>query len=119
MNIRNNCQTTLNINAAEVDLREALEQISHSMGDDPLVRLLVDLREAGQLESFKQQNGEERTTFWRAASRNDFATRFFAIDNDIQSAVAEGFLAQFVVFSISPGPPIDILWRLAEAPPAN
>src|ERR1035438_5464642 len=104
------CRTPQHVKATEADLRSALERILHRMGDDPLVRLLIDLQGTGQLESFEQQNGKERTIYWKAARRNDFATRFLAIENDIQSAVAEGFLAQFVIFSITPGPPIDILW---------
>jgi hypothetical protein len=118
-NISNRCRARQTDDSSDVGLREALRRILRYMGDDPLVRLLIDLEEAGQLESFEQQNGEKRTTFWRVALRNNFATRFLAIENEIQSGLAEVVLAQFVIFSITPGPPIDILWQLAESPRVN
>jgi hypothetical protein len=118
-NISNLCRAPQSDDSSDVGLREALQRILHYMGDDPLVRLLIDLEEAGQLESFEQRNGEKPTTFWRVVLGNNFATRFLAIENEIQSALAEGVLTQFVIFSITPGPPIDILWQLAESPPVN
>jgi hypothetical protein len=80
--------TSIDLGAAEMDLQKALEQIQIRRGGDQLMRLLQDLVEAGQLEPVQEETGDRRIRCCKVTEENEFASRFFAIDDEIQSSIA-------------------------------
>ena len=93
---------------------EALQRILARDGENELLRLLVDLIEAGDILLCEERSGECITS-WMAAKDSCLATRPYTIDNDVQAALAEGFLAGSFIFSVDIDP-LNVRWRCRSLP---
>ena len=95
------------LNRAHLELADTLRAILKLHGENELVRLVLDICEAGQLQPY--QCGGIR--WWRPSDDCSFASRAFALDNQIREAIASLFFEHMLVFSVEAGTPLDVRWK--------
>jgi hypothetical protein len=97
------------------DLNDAFQRIRRRVGENELLRLLIEMLEAGDIELCKERSGDE-VRYWLAAKDTCFARRFLEMENDIRAEIAEGFLTGIYVFSVDIGEPLDVRWEIRRRP---
>jgi hypothetical protein len=97
--------------SAYAGLNDTFQRIGRRDGEDELLRLLIDMLAAGDIELCKERSGDQ-VRFWMAARDTCFATRFLAMEDDIRAGIAECFLAGVLVFTVDSdsGEPLDVRW---------
>lgn len=94
------------------DLGGALRQILSRDGENELLLLLIDMYEAGHLESLVDVTRIAPIRWWKATEKNSYLDRAIAMVNDVRGGIAEGFLEGLFVFTVEGGKPLDVRWRI-------
>ena len=92
-------------------LNDAFQRIRRRDGENELLRLLIDMLEAGAIELCKERS-DDQVQYWMAARDTCFATRFLAMENDVRAAVADLFLEGLLVFRIDTGKTVNVQWAI-------
>lgn len=102
------------VRIARADLLDGLQTILRRDGESELVRVLVDLFEAGQLELVYLQEGCQRIRFWQVAKDTDLVARCYAIRNDVEAAFVRLLIKGSVVFSVEARTLPAVVWRVVD-----
>jgi hypothetical protein len=97
--------------SAYASLNDTFQRIRRRDGENELLRLLIDMLEAGDIELCKERSGG-RVQYWMAARDTSFATRFLAMEDDVRAGIAECFLEGSVVFEVDTGGRLDVRWHI-------
>jgi hypothetical protein len=102
-------QSTPDLNRARVELADTLRAILRRDGENELIRLVLDICEADQLQPYEH----EGIRYWQPAEECGFASRVFAFENEMRAAMASLFFDRLIVFSVEGGIPLDVRWILS------
>ena len=90
--------------AVHNELNEVLQIIRGREPDNDLIRLLVDMLDAGDIEKGEGEG------VWIAAADTRFSTGRFAEENLVREGIAHLFLTRELEFRIKTGSRLDVEW---------
>jgi hypothetical protein len=99
-------QSRPDLNRARVKLADTLRTLLRRDGENELIRLVLDICEAEQLQPYEH----EGIRCWQPAEECRFASRVFAFENEVRAAMALLFFRRMIVFSVEAGIPLDVRW---------
>jgi hypothetical protein len=103
-------QSTSELNRARVELADTLRTILRRDGENELIRLVLDICEAGELQPYEHKG----IRCWQPASDCRFASRLFGFENQTRAATASLFFDRLTVFSVEVGTRLEIRWIARE-----